>query len=550
MVRTGRDHAEHGFTIIEVMMAALILLVGILGVTTIVNQANSTTTSTKAREQGLALARDLLESSRSIKYQSLRPATVVPTLQAMPGFANAGIGAGWSIQRRGITYHVAVGVCSVDDPGDGTGAHTAGAFCSRSTVQATGATCAALVGMPPKINGAGGSPGLDGGDCGIDTNLDGQVDNLLQGTASGCPAGTTVADGTCDAQPDDFKRLVTLVTWDRGSGSRFVVQSATVSFPGLSAYGAITSLTLNNYPLGANGYAVNDNPASLSFAATSSQQANQADWLLNGVDQGAIPAWTGTSGSFTWNLGGAADLLATAPSPGEVLDGAYSVGARVQDAGGIHGNQLAVAVQVNRRPPFPPTNFNLSGAGTGTITGAWTAPPDQDVIGYHMWRTGGVGDPAAGKVVCTSTTTTCSDPSPPPSGTLTYWATAIDLNAAGGQRDGQLSNSKTATAAPTNVPPTAPTNLQGSWVAGNGSHRTVTLTWTAATDADNGIQFYKIYRSTASGGPFALVNTQSGNQLTYSEGVTKNTTYWYYVLAVDNGALAGPASSTISVAVG
>jgi Tfp pilus assembly protein PilV len=545
MVRTGRNDGEDGFTIIEVVMAALILLVGILGVTTIVNQANSTTTSTKAREQGLALARELLESSRSIKYQSLRPTTVVPTLQAMPGFANAGIGAGWSLQRRGITYHVSVGVCSVDDPGDGTGAHVAGTFCTRSTVQATGATCQALVGMPPKINGAGGSPGADGGDCGIDPNLDGQVDNLLQSSASSCPAGTTVAAGTCDAQPDDFKRLVTLVTWDRGSGSRFVVQSATVSFPGLSAYGAITTLTLNSYTLGANGYAVNDNPTSLSFAATSSQQANQVDWLLDGVDRGPISSWSGTSGSFTWNLG-TADPLATSPSAGEVLDGAYSVGARVQDAGGIHGNQLAVAVLVNRRKPFPPTNFNLAGAGTGTITGAWTAPPDNDVIGYHMWRKVGAG---VAVVVCTSTTPTCSDTNPPSSGTVEYWATAIDLDQTGAQRDGQLSNSKTATAAATNAPPTAPTNLQAGWVAGNGSQRTVTLTWTAASDPDNGIQFYKIYRSTASGGPYTLVNTQSGNQLTFSEGVTKNTTYYYYVLAVDNGALAGPASSTVSVAV-
>jgi Tfp pilus assembly protein PilV len=41
------------------MMAASVLLIGILGVVTLVNAANGATTSSKAREQGLALARDM-----------------------------------------------------------------------------------------------------------------------------------------------------------------------------------------------------------------------------------------------------------------------------------------------------------------------------------------------------------------------------------------------------------------------------------------------------------------------------------------------------------
>src|SRR5690348_8514265 len=98
-------HDDRGFTLIEVIMASVVLLVGILGVVTLVNTANGATTSSKAREQGLALARDLTEAARSIRYQSLEPTTVVAKLQAMPGFAAAG-GPGWRIKRRGITYTV------------------------------------------------------------------------------------------------------------------------------------------------------------------------------------------------------------------------------------------------------------------------------------------------------------------------------------------------------------------------------------------------------------------------------------------------------------
>ena len=146
-----------------------------------------------------------------------------------------------------------IGVCSVDDPGNDQAGR--GNLCLRSSVQASPATCKTLIGVPASIQGTTGSAGADGGDCGLDTNLDGQVDDLVQSTASSCPAGTSVSAGTCNAGPDDFKRLVTLVTWDRGGGSRCVVlQQATVPFPGLSAYGAITALTLNGYATGANGH--------------------------------------------------------------------------------------------------------------------------------------------------------------------------------------------------------------------------------------------------------------------------------------------------------
>ena len=45
-------HGERGFTLVEVMVAIMILLVGVLGVVSMVDGANAVTSKTKAREGG------------------------------------------------------------------------------------------------------------------------------------------------------------------------------------------------------------------------------------------------------------------------------------------------------------------------------------------------------------------------------------------------------------------------------------------------------------------------------------------------------------------
>ena len=59
---------EHGMTIIEVMVAMFILVVGVLGTLVLIEGGLSSTSSTTAREQGTNLARDLVERSRQAGY--------------------------------------------------------------------------------------------------------------------------------------------------------------------------------------------------------------------------------------------------------------------------------------------------------------------------------------------------------------------------------------------------------------------------------------------------------------------------------------------------
>jgi prepilin-type N-terminal cleavage/methylation domain-containing protein len=528
---------DRGFTLIEVLMASVVLLVGILGVVTLVNTANGATTSTKAREQGLALARDLTEAARSVRYQSLEPATIAGKLQAMPGFTNTG-GPGWTINRRGIRYTVSFGVCSVDDPSDGTGAHAANLFCVRPAVQASAATCKSLIGFPPKINGTGGG-GADAGDCGLDTDLNGTVDGLVQAAASGCPSGTSVAAGTCDSQPNDFKRLVTLVTWDRGSGSRYVIQQATVPFPGLSAYAAIDSFVLNGYPVQSGAYVVGDTPTSLTFAATTSQPAQQVNWLLGTTDQGPFTAWSGSSGTTTWSLG-AIDLAESKPPNSEVLDGTYVVGARVQDAGGIHGIERDVTVKLNRRVPFAPPNFSIAAGALDaqgrptSVTATWGAPPDRDVVGYSLERRVGGGGAWQAVTGCDNITArTCTDTSPPMS-SVDYHAVALDTDPSSGTVRGGIP-SVMRTVFPNNAPPSAPTITGATAVAGT-TNTAVSLSWSASTDADDALDLYEIRRNCGSG--YVVAVTQLGTATTVTDtSAPKSATCYYGVRAKDVGGI-------------
>jgi prepilin-type N-terminal cleavage/methylation domain-containing protein len=539
---------ERGFTLIEVMMAASVLLIGILGVVTLVNAANGATTSSKAREQGLALARDMTEGARSIRYQALEPATVTSKLKAMPGFTDAG-GSGWTIVRRGIRYTVSFGVCSVDDPSDGTGAHAANTFCLQPAVQANAAACKTLIGFPPKINGTSAGS-ANAGDCGIDYDLDGTVDGLVQGPATSCPSGTSVAAGTCDSQPNDFKRLVTLITWDRGSGSRYVLQQATLPFPGLSAYGSIAALQLNGYTLQASGgYVVNDTPTALTIAATTSQPAQQVNWLLGGVDQGPFTSWSSSSGTVNWPLG-TINLSETTPPTSEVLDGTYVVGARVQDAGGIHGIERDISVKLNRRWPFAPLNFSIAGSALDSqgrptkVTASWNAPPDRDIIGYRLeWQAGGGSwntVPGCDGI----TARTCTDTSPP-MGSVSYRVRALDTDPTSGTaRGGETSQVLSVTTG--NQPPSVPTFTSAVATPLTATTTKVVLTWGASTDVDNAIDGYEIYRSGCT--TRTLIATALSTQTSYTDfSAPRGKTCIYTIRAKDVGGAYSAESPDYSV---
>jgi hypothetical protein len=81
-------------------------------------------------------------------------------------------------------------------------------------------------------------------------------------------------------------------------------------------------------------------------------------------------------------------------------------------------------------------------------------------------------------------------------------------------------------------------------VSGSGAsvQHTVDLSWNASTSTS--ISGYNVYRGSASGGPYARINSTLIPSMNYSDGtVQSGQTYYYVTTAVDNGGAESSYSS-------
>ncbi len=142
-------------TLVEVMVAMVILLVGVLGVIGLLDVGSRVTSENLSRDSATGLARDELERVRTLPYAGLAdPATVAAQLSPLVSGSSAASGATFTTIRRGTTYTTTISSCVVDDPSDGIG-----------VVQ--GAPCTPL----PTGNGGGGSSGSGSGSSGLSLNI-------------------------------------------------------------------------------------------------------------------------------------------------------------------------------------------------------------------------------------------------------------------------------------------------------------------------------------------------------------------------------------------
>ena len=170
-----RMRDERGFTLIEVMVTMLILVVGITGAIALIDGANARTLATKDREAGNALTREVIEAARSVPYRQLGGTSLKTSLQAIPGLEDSTPSTvAWTIERRKQTYTVNLSVCSIDDDQDGFGNTAGGGFC-------------------------------------VATN------------------------GTADRNPDDYKRLAVNLSWTRRGVTRNIKQTGVINNEASSA---------------------------------------------------------------------------------------------------------------------------------------------------------------------------------------------------------------------------------------------------------------------------------------------------------------------------
>jgi type II secretory pathway pseudopilin PulG len=519
---------DRGFTLVEVMVAVALLIIGVLGTITMVTGANAQTAVTKSREGGVNLARQVIDAARGVDYNNdLTPSGIAPALQGQPGLADADAGtAGWQINRRGVIYTIAsVPVCIIDAAADGFGAH------------------------PTPSDPA--APGY-------------------------CAGQTT---GSQDANPDDFRRMDVNITWKVG-GRNYSLRDTTLIInpsggigPTVKSLCAVNSATDASCPATALGAVTNQGTTSLNFLALTSvadtttwtRDDGAPDWSTpnpEDVNTSNPSASSGTAWNYTWNIGSpdpnGANICST--DINWTLDGNYIVNAQAVSgigANGVPGQLKPLTVTINRNEPYPVCGLS-GGFDQMTATGhpvgvdlEWLPNPERDVIGYEVIRLQGGADPSnkticdtslatsfpytASGCVCTSQTA-CIDTSPRNTGgTVAYEVTALDRDGNGNPR-------------PTSTNPAVITVDQGGNDAPTFSGATIsgaTITWPAASDPD-GILYYRIYRGGT--GYTNRYEELPGTATSYTDPAPSATGNTYYVTAVDTKynesapvqAVAGP----------
>jgi prepilin-type N-terminal cleavage/methylation domain-containing protein len=535
---------QRGFTIVEVLVAASVLLIGLLGAVTMLDTASATDSTTKAREQGASLARELVEAGRSIPYAQLIPAAIVAKVQAMPNLGNANAGPGWTIRRRGVTYSVSIGACSVDDPSDGYGTEDPNFSCADN-MGVPSTTCAQLLGRSGSVAGdpavtAQNTGTLSGqrsiGDCGLDLSRDGRVDDLTQADASMCAQGacqnTPVGN---DSSPDDYKRLVVLVAWSGTGVSGYVRVASLVVNPGQASGPSISAFGLQS-----NFNSSSSNPSTITdatiqsvpFSVTADSSAVAVRWSLNGTPQGSATN-SGGAWSFSWPLG-------VTNSGTEVLDGNYVVTATPFDSNGNAGPTRSTTITLNRRRAYPPGSL-AGGHDASFVDLLWSSNREGDILGYRAYRIVGSGQPDV--LVCSTNnakSNSCQDTNPPNTASIQYYVVALDNDPSGTVREGDPST--TLTVNNTNVAPNAPTGLQASPSNGN-----TVLLWTAPSPPDTDqdpIAFYRIYRDGQ-----AVANrydTSPGSASSYTDTATGGVAHTYRVTTVDPQLAESPATPPVT----
>jgi prepilin-type N-terminal cleavage/methylation domain-containing protein len=458
VARRGRLAAEDGFTLIEVLVATVVLAVGLVALLGVLNVTNRASTATRAREGGTNLARQIIEDAVSIPYAQLSPSSIVGQLQAMNELADISSAPGWQVSRRGFTYTVTPTECSIDEPKDGYGKH---------------------------VNAFGENPF--------------------------CPDSSTEwKEGEPeDVQPADMKRITVNVSWQIQGHTSNVEQVATLTSagaaPGLTA-GKLELKTPEPKPSEPTLPVVTETTSPLIFSVSAPAGTHEISWALDGSAQtctakevtpkclASAPVRVKgteteeTEWTFQWPITG-------------LSDGTYEVSAQAIDTTGVAGPPVSIPVNLIRGQPAAPkgiiggfNTINVGGVPTNVVELQWRANSERNVIGYRIYKQGGKkelvdeGSEAAGacpgSLETLSIALSCIDFSTPRPTDPEYSIAALYRDKEGHVQEGPASSFTVATG-PAPKAPELKANKQP-----DGS---VKLEWTEPSGGPE-VLFYRIYR--------------------------------------------------------
>lgn len=486
---TVRDGTEAGFTLVELIIATLVIVIGLLGAFKLLDGALRATQANNARVGAVNLARQLTESARTLDYDSdLRPdggalPGIAAALQTKPGLA--GSGNPWNIVRRGVTYSVAASVCTFDDPKDGL----------------------AVAPVTPPDNAC-------------------------------TPAATAIAGAPAESNPDDFRRVTITLSWQRNGATKTMRQTALIANPSGGLGPRITTFAqpttqFTAFPQIANGTTGPEIQLPLTTSA-----ANNVHWTVDsvGTDGEATAVGTAkTSWTIKWPIG---SIVGGVYAPGAVVDGTYAVDAQPFNDRGIPGETRTAAVALNRIAPLAPANAaggrNQIFSGGGIVDLEWRPANagERDILGYRVYRPGPDGVPGNGNdelVTCAgqpallpNTASSCADLGPESTGAVKYFVVAVDRDSAGALREG---DTRLVSIAAPGAQPAAPA---GPLTATTNDSQP-TLSWSAPSSG--AVAFYRIYRDGTA--VQDRIDRTAGSATSWVDGSPGSGSHQYWVTAVD-----------------
>jgi prepilin-type N-terminal cleavage/methylation domain-containing protein len=289
---------ERGFTLIEVLVATLLLCIGLVGMFSMLDFAAKSTNVDRLRQAELNVARQALESARNLSYNSLTGGSAIASALAS-SLGGTASGSTLSVNRTAYTsgtssatanadnyaLTLTFSACSLDDPSDGYGDH--------SSAPASG--------------------------------------------GSWCP--DVASSGTSDSTPDDMKRVSVTVSDpsvrnDPGVEQATLIYNSTTSNPP-----AVTCLTATSGSCPGAAISGAAEGSTLTFYVTTTSTPSQIEWFVKGsVPTGYTDPYgvSSTTSSFTW----------TTPS-GSYASGIYTITAEALDSSGNAGTPMSIVVQVN-----------------------------------------------------------------------------------------------------------------------------------------------------------------------------------------------------------
>lgn len=288
-----RAVAEAGFTLVEVLVAIVVLTVGLLGTFAALRTSAHTTLTNRERQVETAVAREVVEDASSLSYTQLTSTALPGALQTLVANATTASG-GLQVTRGPASYLVTLSVCSLDDPSDGYGKH--GSTANDPLPASGGAWC---LNQP--------------------------------------------ADGSTDSAPDDEKRLSVMVQAISDSTAPTVQQTALIFNHGLPA---VSCLTVTGTACPDSSQRVSyTSTRTLTFSVTTTTQAASLRWFVDGnpPGRGQLPAGAsdpyvpaGTTSQFTWQI-----PQLTSPS-----SYTYTISVQAQNAQGDTGPRSTLQITV------------------------------------------------------------------------------------------------------------------------------------------------------------------------------------------------------------